>query len=83
MNTTDTTPTVRRRSRVVGAEALTSDLRARLLAYFTASRPEGLAARINVSVATLRRARDGKTVSAIVRDALARELGAESPQVAA
>ncbi len=63
-----------------------NDLRNRLAVALSTERPERIATRADVSVATVLRARNGAPVSGLVRDALARALGfnpTPAPPVAA
>ena len=63
---------------------IASDLRAELGAALARERPESIAARADVSLATVLRARDGHPVSPLVSAALARAVnGPLSPAVAA
>lgn len=54
---------------------LDNDLRNRLAVALSTERPEHIAARADVSAATVLRARNGTPVSGLVRAALARALG--------
>lgn len=60
-----------------------TNLRAELGAALARERPESIAARADVSLATVLRARGGLPVSSLVRAALARAVAPINPAVAA